>query len=319
MLASIIIATRDEEPRMLQDTLAGLRATTSALHTELVVVDDASVTPIDPTTLGDARLLRHPAPRGVCESRRAGAMLAAGDVLVWLDAHMTFGPHWLQQLMLQAHDDTLVCSPFWTYDLKDCMCWGADFVWNPARDYAAGKSPGIGLRHRVERPAAAAVEVPMVIGACYAMRREAYERLGGFCPHFKVWGIDEQDMSARAWMCGMRVICATHVQAGHYSRNQFPYPVQFEHLEFNQLVMIRSLFERETVERIESAFQPIPSAAEAWLDATDLTPWRKSVQRRCEMTEAQFFERFLPDLATPEPTAKPKSKPKRRGGKEQSA
>jgi GT2 family glycosyltransferase len=307
MSTSIIIATRDEDPQMLEATLASLRATTGHLVTEVIVIDDASITPVSPASVGDARLLRHPVARGACESRRAGAMLASGELLVWTDAHMTFGPHWLEQLLVQARGDTLVCSPFWSYDLKDCLCWGADFVWNAVRDYGAGKSPGFGLRHRVERPSAAAVEVPMMIGACYAIRRDAYEKLGGFCPHFKIWGIEEQDMAARAWMSGMTVVCATHAQVGHYSRSAFPYSVQFDHLEFNQLVMIRSLFDKETIERLEAAFHPIPPQVEAWLAATDLAPWRRGVQRRRKVSDAEFFKRFVPELAA--------SKTKRRGGK----
>jgi hypothetical protein len=226
---------------------------------------------------------------------------------------MAFGPFWLQQLLVQCHGDTLVCSPFWAYDLKNCMCWGADFVWNAVRDYRAGKSPGLTLRHRVERPSAAAVEVPMVIGGCYAMSRGAYEMLGGLCPHFRVWGVDEQDISARAWISGLRVICATHAQVGHYTRKQFPYQMQFEHLEFNQLVMIRSLFQRDTIARLEAAFLPIPPSTQDWFTATDLSAWRRSVQRRRKMTDAIFFERFLPDLSVPA------AKPKRRAGKGQSA
>jgi hypothetical protein len=311
MLTSIVIAARDEDPRMLEETLAGVRATTGHLRTEVIVVDDASVVPIASASVGDARLLRHPLPRGVCESRRAGATLAAGEVFVWLDAHMSFGPHWLEQMLVQARADTLVCSPFWSYGLEDCLCWGADFVWNGVRDYSTGQSPGFGLRHRVERPAAAAVEVPMAIGACYAMRREVYETLGGFCPHFRVWGIDEQDMSARAWMAGLRVVCATHAQVGHYSRSAFPYEVQFDHLEFNQLVMLRSVFGRETIGRLETAFDPVTPQVEEWLASTDLAAWRRGVKRRRKMTDDAFFRKFVPELARP---AKAK-----RGGKSRSA
>jgi hypothetical protein len=308
MRASIIIAARDEDPLKLEATLAGLRDTTRHLSTDVIVIDDGSVTPISPGAMGEASLLRHPAPRGVCESRRSGAMLATGEVLVWIDAHMAFGPHWLEQLIVQAHADTLVCSPFWTYDLKDCMCWGADFSWNAERDHGAGKSPGFGVRHRVEPPNAAAVEVPMIIGACYAMHHEAYKKLGGFCPHFKIWGIDEQDMSARAWMAGLRVICATHSHVGHFSRSAFPYPVQYEHLEFNQLVMIRSLFDRATIERLEKSFQPLLPMVETWSASVDLTPWRKAVQRRRKISDQEFLRRFVPELAPPAPV-------KRRAGK----
>jgi GT2 family glycosyltransferase len=313
VLASIIITTRNEEPALLEATLSGIRETTPDGAVEIIVVDDGSDAPVAPGSLGAARLLRHPTPLGVCESRRSGALLARGELLIWLDAHMSFGAHWLQQLAVQAHPDALVCSPFWTYDLKDCMCWGADLTWNSERDYYAGKYPGFGLRHRVERPPDAAPDVPMVIGACYAMHREAYERLGGFSPHFRIWGIDEQDISARTWLCGMRVLCATHAQVGHFSRAAFPYAVQYEHLEFNQLAMLRTVFEKSTIERLEPQFAPIPDTVSSWLASTDLAPWRKSVQRRRKLTDAEFFKRFLPELS------EPATPPKRRGGKGRSA
>jgi glycosyltransferase involved in cell wall biosynthesis len=304
MLASIIVTARDEAPRILDTTLDNLRATTNHLHTEVIVVDDGSATPIVPTSAFSAhgvRLLRNPQPLGVCESRRAGALLARGERLVWLDAHMSFGEGWLEQMLVQAQPGVVVCSPFWTYELDRCMCWGADFVWNATRDYQAGKYPGFALLHRTEKPKTAAVDVPMVIGACYAMHRETYDALGGFCPHFRVWGIDEQDLSARAWMAGMRVICAAHARVGHFTRQAFPYPVQFEHLEFNQAVMLRSVFEPATIKRLQRYFDPLPALVGSWLAATDLTEWRGTVQRKRKMTDAQFFARFLPELGVPPP------------------
>jgi GT2 family glycosyltransferase len=214
-------------------------------------------------------------------------------------------------MLVQASADTLLCSPFWTYDLSECMCWGADFQWNATRDYAQGKYPGFGLRHRTSPQSHALVEVPLLIGACYAMRRDSYDKLGGFSPHLRIWGSDEQDISARAWLAGMRVACVTHAKVGHFSRAAFPYPVQFEHLEFNQIVLIRSLFEKPTIEELEPFFQPLPAQVEAWLAATDLTQWRKAIQRRRKITDAEFFERFVPELAKPAA--------KRRSGKARSS
>lgn len=297
MLVSILIAVRNEEPQLLEATLAGLQATTRHIATDVIVVDDGSRAPILPASLAGARLLRHPKPLGACEARRSAALLARGEVLVWLDAHMSFGEHWLEQLLVQAAPDALVCSPFWSYDLKDCHCWGADFVWNPERNYAAGKHPGFALRHRVERPSGAAAEVPMVIGACYGMHRKAYDKLGGFSPHFRIWGLEEQDMCARAWMCGLRVLCATHARVGHYTRAIFPYPVLYEHLEFNQIVLARSLFESATLQHLNRYFEPIPPVVESWLALTNLSSWRKAIQRRRSMSDADFFARFVPELA----------------------
>jgi GT2 family glycosyltransferase len=315
MLVSIIITARHEDPRILQATLEGLRATTRHMATDVIVIDDGSTKAVVPEGAfreRHVRLLRNPDPLGVCESRRTGAMLARGEWLVWLDAHMSFGEGWLEQMLVQTNPGSVVCSPFWSYDLKTCMCWGADFVWVPTRNYHEGNYPGFAVRHRTEKPETAAAEVPMVIGACYAMDRETYDALGGFCPHFRVWGIDEQDLSARAWMAGMRVLCATHAQVGHYVRQSFPYPVQFEHLEFNQAVMFRSVFETATMKRLEHHFELLPAVVESWLAATDLTEWRKSVQRRRKMSDAEFFARFVPELAEKLPTKTPRAGAKTR-------
>ncbi len=316
MRVSFIITSRDEDPAVLATTLAGLHATTSHVSHEIVIVDDASRVAINaalapaPVSEHDARwdgepprVVRNAAPRGVCASRRLGASIATGDVLVWLDAHMSFGGGWLEQMLLCADARSVVCSPFWTYDLKDCHCWGADFVWNDSRDYHAQRYPGFGLRHRTATPSMAVEDVPMTIGACYMMRRDAYASLGGFSPHFRVWGVDEQDVSARAWMAGMRVRCATYARVGHLSRAAFPYPVQFEHVEFNQRALIRTVFEPATVRRLEAAFvQPAATArvVEQWLTAAtpDLAAWRRDIQSRRVLSDAEFFARFVPALAT---------------------
>jgi glycosyltransferase involved in cell wall biosynthesis len=123
---------------------------------EIVLVDDASRVPITAAAAPPAaaaapaapvrverlpRVVRNAAPLGVCASRRLGASIATGDVLVWLDAHMSFGEGWLEQMLLCADARSVVCSPFWAYDLKDCHCWGADFVWNDSRDYHAQRYP----------------------------------------------------------------------------------------------------------------------------------------------------------------------------------
>jgi hypothetical protein len=136
----------------------------------------------------------------------------------------------------------------------------------------------------------------MVIGACYMMHRDAYRGIGGFCPHFRVWGADEQDISARAWMAGLGVRCITQARVGHLSRTSFPYPVRFDHLEFNQLVMLRSLFEPATVRRLETFFEPLPNDVRTWLNRTDLRQWRETVQAARRIADCEFFERFAPQL-----------------------
>jgi hypothetical protein len=136
----------------------------------------------------------------------------------------------------------------------------------------------------------------MVIGACYMMLRSTYECVGGFSPLFRVWGADEQDLSARAWMAGFAVQCVTGAAVGHMWRPVFPYRVQFEDLEFNQIALIRTVFDQNTIEMLEESFEPLPVAIRNWVNESQLTEWREVVQRCRTMNDARFFHRFLPDL-----------------------
>jgi GT2 family glycosyltransferase len=279
MRASFIITTRDEPPQTLNATLAGLARTAAHVRHEVIVVDDGSRAPVAALPDG-VTLLRSAEPRGVSPSRRIGAAAARGEILVWLDAHMSFADDWLDPMLQHARSGALVCSAFCDYDLATSHCWGADYFWCGERDYWHQRYPGFGLRHRVAPPAADVVDVPMIIGACYALSQPAYRRLGGFSPLFRAWGVDEQDICLRAHLLGIPVRCVTAARVGHLSRNAFPYPVCFEHLEYNQLVMIRSVFEEQTVARLERYFAPIPHAVDVWLDEIDLEPWRTELQSR---------------------------------------
>jgi len=292
---SFVVAAREERPDLLEHTIAELRATTPAGEREIVVIDDASTRPVAGLPQ-DVQVVRNAQPVGVSMARRKGCALAGGDVLVCLDAHMSFGRDWLDRMLAHVESRALLCSAFWDYERHACHCFGADFEWCAQRDYGAQRYPGFRLRHRQRLPRRGAVEVSMAIGACYMLLRSSYETLGGFCPLFRVWGIDEQDLSARAWMAGLGVKCVADACVGHLWRAAFPYPVCFEHLEFNQLASIRSVFDESSVAMLEAFFAPLPPLVRAWLDAIDVSPWRDVVQGARQFEDRDFFARFVPEL-----------------------
>jgi hypothetical protein len=222
--------------------------------------------------------------------------MAIGDVLVCVDAHMTFRHDWLDRMLAHVDSGALLCSAFWDYERSTCHCFGADFEWCGDRDYHAQRTPGFRLRHRVACPGTGAPDVPMAIGACYMLRRSTYAALGGFSPLFRVWGADEQDLSARAWLAGFGVKCVTDACVGHLSRSAFPYAVRFDDLEFNQLVSIRTVFDAQTSTLLESFFEPMPDGVRRRMDEGGVAAWRGVVQASRRLDDLEFFSRFVPDL-----------------------
>jgi len=290
---SFIVAARDESTPVLEATIDGLLETSAGHDREIVLVDDGSLVPV---ALDRPHVvpLRNAIPAGVAQSRRYGASVSSGDILVWLDAHMSFAPDWLAHMLDHVESGALLCAAWWDYELTRPLCWGADFVWCGERDYHAGRTPGLGFKHRTQRPSASAEDVPMVIGACYMMLRRSYETFGGMSPFFRTWGKDEQDISARAWITGLGVKCVTDARVGHLTRREFPYPVAWDDIEFNQVVMARTVFEDPAAAVLERILQPLTGRVQAWLAQTDSREWRRLVQSRRRIPDTEFFRRFVP-------------------------
>lgn len=162
-----------------------------------MIVDDGSRSPVS-LNRPEVHLIRNPTPIGTPQARRHGASITSGGVIVSLDAHMSFAPDWLDRMLAHVDSGAPLCASWWNYELTCPLCWGADFSWCGEPNYLDARTPGFAFRHRTKQPEAGAVEVPMLIGACYAMLRERYHRIGGFSPFFRSWGKLEQDLSLRA-------------------------------------------------------------------------------------------------------------------------
>lgn len=277
--------------------MAGLLETSAGHERDIIVVDDGSQVPVE-LTCAEVRVVRNETPVGVAQSRRLGVSLSTGDVLVVMDAHMRFAPDWLEQMLAHVDSGAVLCAAWWDYEMTHPLCWGAEFVWSGERDYHAGKIPGFAFRHRTRFPGEGAVETPMVIGACYMMLRSSYETLGGFSPFFRVWGRSEQDISIRAWITGVGLKCVTGAKVGHLSRSKFPYPVRFSDIEFNQVALVRTVFEDAVGQEIEKMLEPHSSQVQEWLAQADFREWRERIQSRRQMSDAEFFQRFIPSAWT---------------------
>ena len=89
MRTSIVIATHNEGP-LLEKTIASVRETTSMSETEIVVLDDGSTDGSAAAVAArDARIRfqRYEQRVGVARAKHDAALMASGEVLVFLDGH----------------------------------------------------------------------------------------------------------------------------------------------------------------------------------------------------------------------------------------
>jgi glycosyltransferase involved in cell wall biosynthesis len=120
-LVSIIIPAYNEE-RFIHEIIKRVRAGSTTLSCEIVVVDDAShdaTVSVVEQLIGegkdDLRLIRHPVNRGKGAALRTGLAEARGDIIIIQDADLEYDPRDYPRLLepiLEEHADVVFGNRF---------------------------------------------------------------------------------------------------------------------------------------------------------------------------------------------------------------
>lgn len=219
---SIIIPTRDRHT-LLRDAIESHARITDYPDVELVVVDNESTCPdtLDylrslEGTVPNLRLLRQTGPFNWSALNNLGASAASGSVLVFLnnDVRITT-PEWLRELVRQA----------WR---KEVGAVGAQLLYERGLIQHAGvvlSMAGIaGHVFRNSPPDAPSIggppdlvrEVSAVTGACMAVRRDVFERAGGFDEQAFPIAYNDVDFCLRLRHMGLRNIYTPFATLVHH-------------------------------------------------------------------------------------------------------
>lgn len=292
---SIIIPTHNEGA-WLHRTIEGILDATRYPSYEILVVDDGSSDGscafIDEVFERGARLrLVRGQHLGVSGARALGAEHAQGENLVFLDSHVLPDPGWLREMMNLLSDSSVGIAGLGVRDVQKPGAHGYAYV--PANEnlHAAWAAP------RGKPP----YEVPAVIGCCFGIRKPVYQAIGGFDPGSVGWGVDDIELSLRAWFTGYRCIASPAVQVAHWFKDldERSYAVRWEDYDVNMLRCAFIYFEGPRLSAI------LNNAAEresfrnslARIHADDEYWSRRSwIRERFERDEAWYFERFTAEL-----------------------
>ena len=209
---SVLIPFRDQ-PRLLRTCTDSIGATTGRTHSnvELVLIDNGSS---DPETLtlverlahrADVQVVRDPRPFNWAQLNNAGARIARGDVLVFLNNDIEARREgWLSALSAQAvRPDVGAVGARLLYPDRRLQHCGIVVGLTGAAGHPLAGLPedAAGYLHM----AAVTRECSAVTGACLATRREVFERLDGFDESLGV-DLNDVDYCLRALTEGYRTV-----------------------------------------------------------------------------------------------------------------
>jgi GT2 family glycosyltransferase len=249
---SVVIVTYRQGPEV--------RATLEALERELrdgdelIVVDNASgdgTADVVATSAPDATLIRSEHNAGFPAGCNLGARAATGKLLVFLNPDAVPAPDWREaiaapsdagrwdawQALVTAEDGTRVNTRGGVVHFTG-IAW-AGGAGEPVPDDGIDTSPpGVAPASAEVAGAsdragdAGASEPGFVSGACLAIRREAFERLGGFADRFFLYH-EDVDLSLRMRLAGGRLGVATDARVDHdYEFDKGP--AKWRYLERNR-------------------------------------------------------------------------------------
>lgn len=257
-MACVIISSKNEGD-MLRKTIDSIQGVKCNIPYEIIVIDDGSN---DESCnylkiISDIKLIRTEGI-GIAPARNLGAANAAGDMLVFLDAHCTVEHNWLDCLAhtLAQEGADAVCP-----SISD-MNQGEEFqekldVMRTARSAPRyGSAPVCGRTmvapwaSRWIPPQETSVEVAVVCGGCFAVKKLAFESVGGYEPEFKSYGFDEEEISIKLWTAGYVLMATPHTCVFHYYRNTAPYQVFRSDVLYNLLYFAMLHYSDERIARI---------------------------------------------------------------------
>ena len=281
---SVVVISHNEGLN-LRGTVENLLDTLPA-GSEIVVVDDrssdGSADFLD--QVSPARLVRPRRRLGVAGARNCGASQTTGRLIVFCDAHLCFPRNWHHPLV-ELLDDPLIGA------VAPCI---SDREARHRRGF--GLCPG-GPDLEVQwlnRKGNDPYPVPLLPGACMAMRRDTFDATGGFDDGLIRYGVEDCELSLRFWLLGYELWLVPGVEVAHQFHDQIPYAVSWRTLVHNRLRMAFLHLSDSRRDRVVRALETYPafSSALALLGRSDVTSRRAALMARRKHDDEWFFQRF---------------------------
>ncbi|XP_074684319.1 polypeptide N-acetylgalactosaminyltransferase 5 [Strix aluco] len=188
---------------------------------------------------------------GLIRARLAGAQIAKGAVLTFLDSHVECNVGWLEPLLerVRLSRAKVACPVIEVISDKDMsymtvdnfqrgiFTWPMNFGWRQIPQEVIEKN-------KIKETDI--IRCPVMAGGLFSIDKKYFFELGTYDPGLDVWGGENMEISFKVWMCGGEIEIVPCSRVGHIFRNDNPYS-----------------FPKDRVRTVE---RNLARVAEVWLD-----------------------------------------------------
>uniref|UniRef100_A0A3Q0QRF9 Polypeptide N-acetylgalactosaminyltransferase 5 n=1 Tax=Amphilophus citrinellus TaxID=61819 RepID=A0A3Q0QRF9_AMPCI len=224
---SVIFCFVDEVwSTLLRSVHSVLNRSPPHLLKEIILVDDFSTKDYLKKQLDDymaqfpkVRIIRLKERQGLIRARLAGAAVAKGEVLTFLDSHVECNVGWLEPLLERIYLDRKkvpcpVIEVISDKDMRGIFKWPLVFGWSAVPPADIKKN-----NMTISDP----IRCPVMAGGLFSIDKKYFFELGTYDPGLDVWGGENMEISFKIWMCGGEIEIIPCSRVGHIFRGQNPY------------------------------------------------------------------------------------------------
>jgi predicted amidophosphoribosyltransferase len=228
---------------------------------------------------------------GSHRARNLGALQARYDTLVFLDGHVLPDDGWLDEIC------SLLADP--TVGLAGVAVRSTDVAASVGYTYRfVDEVINVGWGPRLEETP---YETPCIIACCMGVRRETFWDLGGFDGGCVRWGVEDIELSLRAWWMGYRCMVSPRAQVGHRFKQGADrgFTIGWEDFDYNLLRCVLTHFSPERVHAMVAGLrqhESFPRSLQKIRDDVDFWERRRQLWRRYVRDDAWYFNRFAIEL-----------------------
>ncbi|OCT63492.1 polypeptide N-acetylgalactosaminyltransferase 5 [Xenopus laevis] len=308
---SIIICFVDEVwSTLLRSVYSVLNRSPEHLVKEIILVDDFSTRDylkekLDTYVkkLRKVRVLHLPERHGLIRARIAGANIATGDVLTFLDSHIECNVGWLEPLLEQVRINRkkVACPVIEVVSALDMsyitvenfqrgvFTWPLNFGWKRML-------PEVIRRDKITEMDP--IKCPVMAGGLFSIEKNYFYELGTYDPGLDVWGGENMEISFKIWMCGGEIEIIPCSRVGHIFRNDNPYsfPKNRVRTVERNLVRVAEVWLDEYKEIFYGHGQHL---LQYLTDIGDLTEQKQLREKLQCKSFSWYIENVFPDMGTP--------------------